>query len=201
MWCMCVAQFGTNIGWMFVLSDMPKYLKSVKHADELLIGRLGSLVWACGFVGMLLGGRITDWTTRRYGLRWGRILPTIVTRFIAAGLYFVALESTSPIGAAIAFGAIAFFCDLGVSAMWAYAQDVGGRSVGAVLGWGNMFGNLGGAVASLVYGWANQMFDTPVSQSGTLYAAMAGFVVSGIAAIGINASRPIVPEERETSAA
>jgi hypothetical protein len=73
-----------------------------------------------------------------------------------------------------------------------------------------MFGNLGAAAAAYVYLWSDKAFAVVDAASGlsdlsehrgTVYAAMAGFVVSGIAAIGINASRPMVPEERETSAA
>ena len=73
-----------------------------------------------------------------------------------------------------------------------------------------MFGNLGAAAAAYVYLWSDKAFavvdattgvENLTDHRGTIYAAMAGFVVSGIAAIGINASRPMVPEERETSAA
>jgi len=201
MWCMCVAQFGTNVGWLFVLRDMPTYLKNVKGGSDLDTGLMGSMVWACGFFGMLCGGPLTDYTTRKWGLRWGRIAVTIVTRLIAAGLYFVALETDSAWGTAIVFATITFFCDLGIPAIWAFAQDVGGRSVGAVLAWGNMFGNLGAAVAPLIYAATNKWLGTETTFEGTLYAAIAGFVVSGLACFGINAAKPIVPEKSETPAA
>ncbi len=201
MWCMCVSQFGTNIGWAFIITVMPKYLTVVKQGGSMETGALMSMIWACGWAGMILGGKLTDATTRRFGLRWGRLLPTIVTRFIAAALYLIALQCATAWEAACVFAAVAFFCDLGVSAMWAFAQDVGGRSVGAVLGWGNMVGNLGAAVAALIYASTDKFLGTEVSRDGTLYAAMLGFVVSGIAALGINAAKPIVPEENGTAAA
>lgn len=209
MWCMCIAQFGTNIGWAFLITTLPTYLKEAKQADDVAGSQMTSLIWLLGFVGTVFGGPLVDATTRRYGLRWGRILPTIVTRFLSAALYWFALETSDPWTATFAFAAVSFFCDLGIPGIWAFAQDVGGKSVGAVLGFGNMFGNLGAAAAAYVYLWSDQTFAVVDAASGvsdmsdhrgTLYAAMAGFVISGIAAIGINASRPIVPEERETSA-
>ena len=42
---------------------------------------------------------------------------------------------------------MAFLVDLGIPSIWAFAQDVGGRHVGAALGWGNMWGNLGAAAS------------------------------------------------------
>ena len=202
MWCMCVAQFGTNIGWAFVITTLPTYLKEAKNAGDLEGGFMTGIIWVCGFFGTLLGGPLVDATTRRFGLRWGRILPTVVTRFLSAAVYLVALETSDPWTATIAFAVVTFFCDLGIPGIWAFAQDVGGRSVGAVLGWGNMFGNLGAAAAAHVYLFADRLWAQPTPHGndhrGTVIAAMIGFIVSGIAALGINAARPLVPEDRET---
>ena len=68
-----------------------------------------------------------------------------------------------------------------------------------------MFGNLGAAAATQIYAWADRTWGTVgpdglSNMEGTVYAAMAGFVVSGIAALGINCTKPLVPEESETQA-
>jgi sugar phosphate permease len=59
-------------------------------------------------------------------------------------------------------GLIAFFSDLTLPAIWAYSMDVGGKHAGLVLGWGNMWGNLGAAIsptllilAAKSYGWTS----------------------------------------------
>lgn len=197
MWCMAVAQFGTNIGWAFVITTLPKFYADRDDVDADDIGMMVSAVWACGFLGTLFGGRLVDYTTHRYGQRWGRILPTIVTRFVAAGLYVVGLLTSDPYAVTVAFAAATFFNDLGIPGIWAFAQDVGGRSVGAVLGFGNMFGNLGAAAAAPIYLWANRtLFDSPTDHRGTIIAAMVGYVIAGIAAFGINAAKPIgAPKE------
>ena len=82
--------------------------------------------------------------------------------------------------------------------------NVGGKSVGAVLGWGNMFGNLGAAAATQIYAFSDKAWGTIghdglSNMEGTVYAAMAGFFVSGIAALGIDCAKPLVSEATETS--
>lgn len=198
MWCMGLMQFGTNVGWVFIATTMPTYLTKVKGAEAVAGGGMTSLIWTLSVVGLLLGGRATDLLTRRFGLRWGRMAMTIASRFGAAALYLWVLEAGSAWQATVALMAMAFVCDLGVPATWSFAQDVGGRSVGSVLGWGNMFGNLGAAAAPHIYRWADKTLES-TDMSGTLYAALGGFVVSGIAAFGINSAKPLVPEESETS--
>ena len=47
-------------------------------------------------------------------------------------------------------GAMAFLVDMHNPSIWSFAQDVGGRSVGAALGWGNMWGNLGAALSPVL---------------------------------------------------
>jgi len=205
MWCMGLMQFGTNVGWAFIITTWPKYLKEVKHAGDVAGGGMTSMIWTLGVIGLLLGGRATDVLSRVFGMRWGRMVLTIASRFVAAALYGFVYFAEDPWQASIAMAAVVFVCDIGVPATWSFAQDVGGKSVGAVLGWGNMFGNLGAAAATQIYAWADRTWGTVgpdglSNMEGTVYAAMAGFVVSGIAALGINCTKPLVPEEGETSA-
>lgn len=199
MWCMGLMQFGTNVGWLFIMTSMPTYLTKVQKAEAVAGGSMTSLIWTVSVAGLLLGGRATDMLTRRFGLRWGRMSMTIASRFGAAAMYLWVLEAGNVWQATVALMMMAFICDLGVPATWSFAQDVGGRSVGSVLGWGNMFGNLGAAAAPHIYLWADESLGA-TDMSGTLYAAMGGFIVSGIAAFGINSAKPLVPEERETPA-
>jgi ACS family glucarate transporter-like MFS transporter len=205
MWCMAVAQIGTNIGWTVVITTLPTYLKEATSVDDKVGAWLVATVWIAGFLGTMLGGPLVDYTTHRYGLRWGRMGPTIVTRFAAAACYIAALVTSDPYIVTAAFAAATFFSDLGLPGIWAFAQDVGGRSVGAVLGWGNMFGNLGAAAATPLYLWADQLYrgvdGLQSNHDGTVIAAMAGFVISGIAAFGINAAKPIGAKTTETRAA
>ena len=141
MWLMCVSQFTTNIGWVFLITWLTRYLKDEKHVSDQLGGAMATVVLSVGMAGMLLGGRITDWASRRWGIRWGRIAPLVASRFVAAAAFCLLPTLDSPWAATAMFALVAFATDLGVAGTWAYMQDVGGKYVGAVLGWGNMWGN------------------------------------------------------------
>ena len=142
-----------------------------------------------GWVGMLAGGPATDFLIGRWGLRWGRAWPIALSRFLAMGAYIVCLFSPSPWLAVAMFSIVAFGTDFGSPAVWAYCQDVGGRHVASILGWGNMWGNFGAAIGPLTLPW---VLGTSEDWNMAFVAFAAAFFLSGIAALGINAARPIV---------
>ena len=141
-----------------------------------------------GWFGMLGGGWLTDVLTRRLGLRWGRGLPMSLTRFVAMAAFLVVLLPMSPWAATICFAVVAFATDLGVPSVWAYMQDVGGRHVGSILGWGNMWGNLGAAVSPLIVGW---MVAQHNNWDAAFMTCAAAYLISGLSALGVDATKPI----------
>ena len=195
LWASSIMQFGTNVGWLLVVTYMPRYLLEVYKvplADRSLMVAIPGLG---GIVGMYLGGWLTDFLTRKLGLRWGRALPMALTRFGAGAAYLICIQSKDPWVATAAFTLMFFFVDLGVSSVWAFVQDVGGRNVGSVLGWGNMWGNIGAAVALQIYG----LFLGPnpgAEEWNQAFLVCAGaFAVSGVAGAMIDATQPVVPED------
>lgn len=194
LWLSSISQFTTNFGWLFLVTFLARYLVDVHYVPILERSWMAAIPPFAGIAGMFLGGRITDWLTVRLGLRWGRALPMAVTRFFAAGAYVACLWLDTPWGATVAFACVFFSVDLGVAATWAFMQDVGGRHVGSILGWGNMWGNLGAAIAPTAYNAV--LGEQPdLARWNTMFLVCAGmFVVSGIAALGIDATVPIRPE-------
>jgi MFS family permease len=195
LWLSCVSQFGTNLGWVFLITWLPRYLQEVHQVPVLSRGLMASVPLFAGWFGMLGGGWLTDLLTRRLGLRWGRGLPMSLTRFAAMAAFLIVLAPMSPWAATICFALVAFSTDLGVSSVWAYMQDVGGRHVASILGWGNMWGNLGAAASPLVIGW---MVAQHKNWDAAFLTCAAAFLVSGLAALGVDATRPITREERAT---
>jgi hypothetical protein len=192
LWLSSVSQFGTNFAWMFFVTSLPRYLMEVHHVPILERSWMVSIPALAGIVGMFLGGCLTDALTRQVGLRWGRALPMGLTRFFAAAAYLACLCVDSPWMATAAFATAFFFVDLGVSGVWAFMQDVGGKNVGAILGWGNMWGNLGSAVANPVYGVVLGSAPQNDDWNRVFVVCAAVFTVSGLAALGIDATVPIV---------
>jgi ACS family glucarate transporter-like MFS transporter len=197
MWLMCVSQFTTNIGWVFLVTWLNTYMTQAKHVDDKTGGWLVTLILLTGMPGMLLGGFVTDAATRAMGLRWGRSLPLAVSRFTAGAAFFVLPWLDSYVTAALAFAAVAFSTDLGVPGCWAYMQDVGGKHVGSILGWGNMWGNLGAAVSPPLLEWLNRSEgEAPNWNIGFAFCAVS-FVISGLVSLGIDATKPIEEKEFE----
>lgn len=194
LWLSSFSQFGTNFGWVFLVTSLPGYLMKVHHVPILERGFMVSIPALAGIAGMFLGGFLTDILTRRIGVRWGRGLPMALTRFGAAAAYLSCLWIESPWPATIAFSAVFFFVDLGTSAVWAFMQDVGGKHVGAILGWGNMWGNIGAAIAPPVFAaiLENKSLANPWNTVFTACAAT--FVLTGLAGLWIDASKPISNE-------
>lgn len=194
LWCSSLSQFGTNFGWLFVVTLLPRYLVEVHRVPIQERGVMVGLPVIVGLTGMLLGGWLTDRLTQAVGLRWGRRLPMASTRFLAMAAYIACLPlGGSAWSVTMALCVVTIATDLGTAAVWAFKQDIGGRYVGSVLGWGNMWGNVGAALSPIVlnevieaYGW-----------NGCFLSCAAAFLVAGVAALGVDSTKPIMPKEEE----
>jgi sugar phosphate permease len=196
LWLCSISQFGTNVAWLFFVTWLPRYLMDVHEVPILERSWMVSIPSLAGIAGMFLGGHLTDSLTRRLGLRAGRTIPMALTRFFAAAAYLACLWIDSPWIATAAFAVGYFFVDLGVSATWAFMQDVGGKYVGAILGWGNMWGNIGAFVAPYLYNAVLGSSPVIADWNTMFIVCSAMFVLSGVSALGINATVPIAPAEQ-----
>jgi ACS family glucarate transporter-like MFS transporter len=119
--------------------------------------------------GCLLGGAISDWISKRYGLRWGRcVLPGFALAVTAVLLVVGSrAHSASTAGLVLAGGAGVLYT--AVSSFWAVAADITGEYVSIVSGVMNMGGQIGGACTASItpliaahFGW-NMSFLTAAS--------------------------------------
>jgi nitrate/nitrite transporter NarK len=100
-----------------------------------------------------------------------------------------AVASSSP-GLWITVAALAMMSlcqDMGNPSVWAYAQDVGGKNVGAALGFGNMLGNFGAALSPRLLG--------EVQRAGgwdAAFALCAGvYVIAALCGLMLDATKPV----------
>lgn len=192
LWLSAAVQFGTNFSWVFVPNLFPLYLQQAHQVPELERGWMVSLPFAVSLPMLIVGGWWTDRMTRRVGARWGRALPMALTRFAAAAgfLACVWLEAPWPITVALCFAALV--SDMGLPAVWAYCLDVGGRNVGLVLGWGNMWGNLGAALSATTLVFIQESVQGPAGWRVAFATCGTVFLAIGVACFGIDATQPIV---------
>ena len=195
LWLSSLAQVGTNIGWVFLVTWFPTYLLKAHQVPILERGVMAAIPLFVGWAGMLGGGKLTDALAKRFGVKWGRRLPWSMSRFIAMGAFLTCLVLNDPWHVTYAMAVVAFSTDLGTSSAWAFTQDVGGRYVGSILGWGNMWGNLGATISPILLGWAISTNDW-----NTMFLLCAGsFGIAGCLALGIDATKRIAPPDDETN--
>lgn len=193
LWLNSLLQFCINVGWAFLITWLPTYLKETKNVPEASGALMVSVVLAMGMVGQLIGGWATDASVRRFGLRIGRVLPISIACYIAGSAYLGCLMLDSVWGILGCFAVVSLMTDIGNPSTWAFMQDVGGRNTGTVFGWGNMWGNFG-AFASA------KMFPLLLTQGGTNEAGArlvfitcaSAFLIAGTAALGMDATKPLV---------
>ena len=193
LWLMSFVQFASNFGWAFLVTLMPRYLSDVHHVSQQSQGWMQSLSLGAGIVGLLVGGRLTDIATQFWGLRYGRSLLLVASRTIVALAFMGCLAVKSPFEATLCLALVGFATDLGIGAMWAYGQDVGGRHVGSVMGWANMWGNFGAALSPIAFGLISEAFAQNLArgwQFAFLFCA-AVQMLAAIAAIGVSAHRSL----------
>ena len=192
LWLNCFVQFASNFGWGFLVTKMPQYLEKVHGASASAQGWLGSLPLLAGIFGLLLGGLFTDAMTRSLGLRWGRAIAMCTSRILVAFGFLACSYVSDSIQATICLVIVGFATDLGIAACWSYAQDVGGKHVGSVLGWSNMWGNFGAALSPVVLGGIVGAFaESKVGWTAAFVGCAVINVVAAVAAIGVNAKEPM----------
>jgi MFS transporter, ACS family, glucarate transporter len=191
MWLFGATQFFVNVGWAFLITSLPGYLKDRFKVDTEDVGRMQTVTLVASCIGTACGGLFADLMYASLGPRWGRALPIGLVLILCAATYVVATQMPTAWGVVMALTLMAFLVDLGIPSIWAFAQDVGGRHVGATLGWGNMWGNLGAAVSpvalQLIRDW--QGWDTA-------FAVCAGcFVLGATTGLNLNATVPVAHSE------
>jgi MFS family permease len=195
LWMASLYQTATNIGWAFLVNSLSAYLAQVKHLDDTMNGRVSSIALTIGIIGLPLGGMLTDYWSKRYGVRAGRLLPLVVTRAVAVLAYFGAMAADTPVQLAIGFGLLAIFVDMGMPAMWTLMQDISGRHQAQLFGWANMWGNFGAGLQPILVAWIVLHYDSNHDYREPMIFSACALLLSIILAFGIDASKPVVKEE------
>jgi len=164
LWASSAMQICVNIGWLFVGTWFATYLLEQYQTPIHERGLMATIPFVVAWFGSISGGLVTDRLARRIGVRWGRRLPLMLGIGLSASAFCVCPFLDNPWAVTAMMATMAFGVDFAVPSMWAFNQDVGGEFAGSILGWGNMWGNLGAAASppllvhiSEKYGW-NTMF-------------------------------------------
>ncbi len=187
MWLFGCVQFGVNIGWVFVVTLLPTYLKETFGTPLKEVGQMQTTALTIGCLGMIFGGVFTDLLRTKLGPKLGRSVPICATLSGCAVAFLLIPQLPTAWAVVVALGAMAFLVDMHNPSIWSFAQDVGGKNVGAALGWGNMWGNLGAALSPIIL--------TEIRQAAGWNAAFIccgfAFVVAAVCGFLLDATKPV----------
>jgi nitrate/nitrite transporter NarK len=190
-WLFSASNFFANIGWVFLITLMPRFLAERFAVSVEQRGLMTTIPLFVASFGLIAGGWYTDRISRTLGLRWGRAIPMGAFKFPCAAVLAVSTLLPDPWAVTIALAVMSICQDFGLPAVWAFAQDTGGKQAATVLGWGNMWGNFGAGLGpSLVGGIAVSW-----GWDAALYTGAFSFVMCGIAGMMTNAAEPLFKSE------
>ena len=186
-WLFSAANFFSNFGWVFLITLMPRFLEEQYRVPVDERGLMTSVPLYAAMFAMPIGGWFTDRLTVGFGRRVGRAVPMGVFKIPCFIALLLVPYMPSAWFAVACFTVMSFCQDFGNPAVWAFAQDTAGKQVGAVLGWGNMWGNFGAGIAvysvgglAAAYGW-----DTALTLAAVSY------MLCAIAGSTANAADPL----------
>jgi len=151
----CLMYFAYSYGLYFYITWLPTYLLEARGFSVNSTKWLAAAPWAVSALAFWGGGWTTDWLAHRTGnLKLARCgIGVFGYAASAVTLFAVALVEDGRAAAlllALALG----FQTFTISAAWAVCLDVGKKYAGVVTGCMNTVGNVGGAIAPLVVGYA-----------------------------------------------
>ena len=194
---LCLMYFAMPYTLYFNLTWLPTYLKEVRGFTVQQAGYIAGIVLLTGATATWLGGRLTDWLVRTYGLRAGRSLGAVTLPLSGIVLLAAALVENR-IAAVVLFALTLGIADLCVSACWAMCHDLGGARAGTVAGAMNTVGNIGGAISPLVVGYTVQWWD---SWTLPFFITAGVYAMGGLLTLLINPARPLWPHQTVAEAA
>ncbi len=178
------------VAWIF-FSWFYIYLAQARGLNLKASAFYAMLPFVAMAVFCILGGRISDYLTRRHGPRLGRCVLASVA-ILLAGIFVAsgALAENARIASVVlAGGAGALY--VSQSSFWSVTADLAGRSSGSVSGFMNMGAQVGGAVTAQLTPWIAKYFGWTAS-----FLVAAGLCALGSAAwLFVDPDRTLVTEE------
>lgn len=201
VWALCLMYGCGGLSATFFITLLPVYLREQRGLSPADMRWLSGLPLACGVVGCLLGGLLSDAIIRRWGnRRWGRRISGLFGH-TCAGLALLASGWVEDLTALAVLLSLTFFCnDLAMGPAWACCADIGDRYAGTLGGAMNMVGNLGGALGAVIAGsLLGQVFAVPFGPPGRtvagndlVFVVFAGsFWLAALCWLGVDATRPL----------
>lgn len=169
---LCLMYFPNSFAFYFCITWLPTYLKEKHGLETVQLGLFAGLPLILSVAGDLSGGFMTDWVTRRFGLRAGRCAVGAFAYVLAGCAMVFAGFTHSPMLAAtmIALAVAASMFTLGSA--WSTCLDIGGNHAGVISAAMNTSGALSSVASPLLVTWLLHLtgdWNTPLYVMGGLF--------------------------------
>ena len=154
VWSTGCAFFGYSWVLYTFLSWFPVYLLQEQHVSLADLAWAGAVPWVVGFIGMVVGGIVTDWLARRTGKPPAtRKAIIVVNLLITAVLMGLSMTASSVSTAVLLMSAVLFFMYVTAAQYFAIIADlVPAVRYGGVVGFVHFVANCAGLAAPFVVG-------------------------------------------------
>ena len=178
VWFLCLAYFSNSYGVYFVMTWLPTYLAEQRGFQTESLSFFSGLPLLLSVFGDISGGAVTDFMSRRFGLRIGRSGVAVTGYALAGAAMFGSVLATTPVTAASLVAIAVAASMFPLSASWAACIDIGGEHTAVLSAAMNTTGQIGSILSPVVTGWVVTHFSnwqTPLLIMGSLYVASAIF--------------------------
>jgi len=175
-------------GSYFFTNWSATYFQEGRGLSETDTKNFVSLSYFLGAIGCLVGGTLSDWLSKRYGLKVGR--RAVGLGGLGLSALFFALAGMTPDNqmAGYLLAVCVLLKDLALPVAFAVCVDIGQRNAGTVVGAMNFAGQLGGFFVTILFGMIVERtgdFNYP------LFLIAGCLIVSALLWLRIDPTRPV----------
>jgi nitrate/nitrite transporter NarK len=190
----CLMYFAYGYGLYFYITWLPTYLLEARGLSVSSTRWLAAAPWVVSALAFWIGGWATDWLARRTGnLKLARCGIGVFGYMTGAIALFAVARVEDGRTAALLLALALGLQTTTVSAAWSVCLDVGRKYAGIVTGCMNTVGNIGGAIAPLVVGYAVKSWG---SWTLPFYIMAAVFVFGALMWLLVDPRKSVLLENR-----
>ena len=153
MWALMLMFHFFMYGAYFFTGWLPTYLKEGRHFDKSQMQLFATLPFVLGAIGCFTGGYLSDWLSKKYGLKFGRRAVGVVGMGVSSIIIMLAASTTDNQNAAYLLAIGMGFKDLTLPIAFAVCIDIGKSKSGLVSGAMNMVGQMGAVFLGVLFGY------------------------------------------------
>jgi len=176
--------------WFF-FSWFPTFMEKGRGFEMKELNWAIAVPFAMSMIGNISGGYLTDYFSKKYGVKIGRRIMGVSGLSLSSVFMFLAAFIPGKIQVFIFLSLCFGVIDMMLPSAWAVCIDVGKKFGGAISGAMNTAGNIGGFACASLFGYlvkATGNFNFP------LFVISGMLVISALIFSQIDASKPILEE-------